>query len=273
MYIYIYRQIHIHIFIHIYTGTYIYIQVHIYIHIHTYLYLYIYIYIYIYLYTYIYIFISWNVYRYMCVINDNGNGGLDNKTGRPLFLSWKLWILAHSWVTDLRFTGWTQMKAAAKLMKLWIQGSSKAFVQPQNERLINTGYSNLFETRKSWKRSHHQVGTCQHLRKGGKPRLGCPKTLWFSLAHPHGYGKGKTFFFNDPALVLFVVQHHFWGLNNRRPSHLLVPSCCWLGGIFSFLPISKHKDVWDSETKTSDFRASSIEPANTFGFDSSCHRV
>ena len=30
---------------------------------------------------------SWNVYRYMCVINDNGNGGLDNKTGRPLFLS------------------------------------------------------------------------------------------------------------------------------------------------------------------------------------------
>jgi hypothetical protein len=131
----------------------------------------------------------------MCVINDNGNGGLDNKTGRPLFLSWKLWILAHSWVTDLRFTGWTQMKAAAKLMKLWIQGSSKAFVQPQNERLINTGYSNLFDTRKSWKRSHHQVGTCQHLRKGGKPRLGCPKTLWFSLAHPHGYGKGKTFFF------------------------------------------------------------------------------
>ena len=210
----------------------------------------------------------------MCVINDNGYGGLDNKTGRPLFLSWKLWILAHSWVTDLRFTGWTQMKAAAKLMKLWIQGSSKAFVQPQNERLINTGYSNLFETRKSWKRSRHQVGTCQNLRKGGKPRLGCPKTLWFSLAHPHGYGKGKTFFFfNDPALVLFVVQHHFGGLNNRRPSHLLVPSCCWLGGIFSFLPISKHKDVWDSETKTSEFRASSIEPANTFRSDSSCHRV
>ena len=119
-----------------------------------------------------------------------------------------------------------------KLMKQWIQGSSKGFVQSQNEELINTGCLNLLFQQgiHEHKRSEHQC--CQHV----------------------------NMFFTGPKAEVSRC------LNRKsffRPSQLLIPTNRG-GGIFSFLPISQHKDVWDSETKTIQQRSDFVD----FAWDS-----